>query len=245
MKPEPLFELWVYLSSTPLFGLTLTLFAFQTASVVYRRAGLHPLANPVAIAVLIVVAVLAATGVSYRTYFEGAQFVHFLLGTATVALAVPLYNVWNRFRSEVPALLATLAAGACASIAITVAVCAAFRMPRPLLLSMIPKSVTAPIAMGVAKEIGGAPTLAAVFAVSSGIIGAVGAKYVLDALGIRPWPARGFAIGLASHGIGTARAWSVHPEAGAYASLAMGMHGIVGAFVLPWATPWIIAIAGL
>jgi putative effector of murein hydrolase len=88
--------------------------------------------------------------------------------------------------------------------------------------------------MGIAEQIGISPTLTAVFAVVTGILGAVLARFILDALGMKSWWRRGFAIGVASHGIGASRAFSVSPEAGAYASLAMGMHGILGAIAIPW-----------
>ena len=101
--------------------------------------------------------------------------------------------------------------------------------------SLWAKSVTAPIAMGVAERIGASPTLTAVFAVVTGVLGAALGRFVLDAVGSREWWQRGFAIGIAAHGIGTSRAFSVHPEAGAYSSLAMGLHGVLGAVLIPLA----------
>jgi putative effector of murein hydrolase len=98
---------------------------------------------------------------------------------------------------------------------------------------MYPKSVTAPIAMGIAERIGVSPTLTAIFAVSTGILGAILAPFVLNALGMKAWWQRGFAIGIAAHGIGTSRAFSIHPEAGAYASLAMGLNGVISAVAIP------------
>jgi len=87
--------------------------------------------------------------------------------------------------------------------------------------------------MGVAERIGASPTLTAVFAVTTGVLGAIVARYVLDAMRLTEWWQRGFAIGVASHGIGTSRALSVNAEAGAFAGLAMGLHGIAGAVLLP------------
>ena len=102
-----------------------------------------------------------------------------------------------------------------------------------LVFPMFGKSVTAPIAMGIAERMGASPTLTAVYAVVTGIIGAILAKWVLDWIGNRQTWQRGFAIGVAAHGIGTSRAFTVSAESGAYASLAMGAHGIVGAFSIP------------
>jgi putative effector of murein hydrolase len=236
---EPLAEVWVYLAATPLFGLTLTLCAYVLADRLSARTGRHPLANPVLWSVAAIVALLAATGTPYRRYFEGAQFVHFLLGTATVALAVPLARLWPELRRRAGTLLVALALGA--SVSVLVALGSAHLLgASPLIVaSLLPKSVTAPIAMGIAERSGGSATLAAVFAATTGIVGALVVTPLLNALGVRDWAARGFAVGLAAHGIGTARAWSVHPRAGAYASLAMGLHGIAGALLLPLAARWL------
>lgn len=236
---EPLAEVWVYLAATPLFGLTLTLGAYVVADHVSARTGRHPLANPVLWSVLAIIAVLVATGTPYRRYFEGAQFVHFLLGTATVALAIPLARLWPELRSRRSALLGALALGASTSIAVALGLAWALGTSPAVLASLLPKSVTAPIAMGVAEKVGGSATLAAVFTVTTGIVGALVVTPLLNAMGVRDWAARGYALGLAAHGIGTARAWSVHPRAGAYASLAMGLHGVLGALLLPWLGGWL------
>jgi predicted murein hydrolase (TIGR00659 family) len=237
---EKLAEIWVYLSATPLFGLTLTLVAYVIADAVYQRTNKFPLANPVLISVALIVAVLTASGTSYQTYFQGAQFVHFLLGTATVALAIPLARLWKELASRALPLLTAMFAGATASVLVALGVAKLLAAPPAMMASLLPKSVTAPIAMGIAEQIGGSPTLAAVFAISTGIFGALIATPLLNALGVRDWSQRGFAVGVAAHGIGTARAYSVHPRAGAYASLGMGLHALLGALLLPWVARWLI-----
>ena len=232
MTPQ-LAEIWVYLSATPLLGLTLTLLAYQGAYWLYARSGMNPLANPVAIAVAIIVALLTLTGTSYATYFEGAQFVHFLLGPATVALAVPLYAQLPRLKRMLgPALLALLAGSVTAIVAATT-VGWALGGSRETLLSLAPKSVTTPIAMGIAEKIGGLPSLTAVLLVTTGILGAVMARGLLNALGCQDHAIRGFAVGVAAHGIGTARAFQVSETAGAFAALAMGLNGLATALLLP------------
>jgi predicted murein hydrolase (TIGR00659 family) len=233
------FELWVYLSASPLLGLTLTLVAYQLAQVAYARAKFHPLANPVPLAIVLIVAVLAVTGTDYKTYFDGAQFVHFLLGPAIVALAVPLYENWPRLRRLALPLAVGLAAGAATAVASTWLLAGLFDLPEATRVSLAAKSVTAPIAMGIAEKSGGTPALAAVFAIATGILGAVLGKFVLDACRIRQPEARGFAIGLAAHGIGTARAYQVNEVTGAFAGLALGLHGLLAAFVLPPLLNWI------
>ncbi len=235
-------ELWVYLSATPLFGLTATLGVYVLAQAASLRLGQPPWANPVLWTVVAIASVLLATGVSYPTYFAGAQFIHFLLGPAVVALAWPL---WQR-RAELrrrwgPLLLAALAGGAAAAGS-AVALGWAVGLPHEVVLSLAPKSVTAPVAMGVAEKIGGIPALAAVFAVLTGMVGALLGKYLFQLLRIpaaaEGWVARGFAMGTAAHGIGAARALQVHAGAGAYAALALGMQVVLASVLIPLLFRW-------
>ncbi|MFN9772584.1 MAG: LrgB family protein [Burkholderiales bacterium] len=226
-------EIWVYLSGSPLLALTLTLAAWELGTLAYEKSGRNPLVNPVAIAVAAVAATIVAIGMPYATYFEGAQFVHFLLGTATVALAVPIHRGLDALRGRVVPLVAALLGGGTVSIATALGAARLFGVDAPLQQGLWAKSVTAPIAMGVAERIGASPTLTAVYAVVTGVLGAALGRFVLDAVGCRAWWQRGAAIGIAAHGIGTSRAFNVHPEAGAWASLAMGLHGVIGAVLIP------------
>ena len=236
-------QLWVYLSSTPLFGLTATLLVYVLAQAFYLRMRQAPWANPVLWSVLVLALGLGLSGTEYPRYFSGAQFIHFLLGPAVVALAWPLWlrrtvlrRHWLRFT------LAALAGGSVAALS-AVALAWAGGLPRDVLLSLAPKSVTAPVAMGVAEKIGGIPALAAVFAVATGMVGALAGKYVFDALGIgrdgRGWMARGFALGTAAHGIGAARALQVNPEAGAWAALALGLQVVLASLLIPLLARWL------
>jgi predicted murein hydrolase (TIGR00659 family) len=240
MSPAPLGALWVYLAASPLLGLTITLIAYVVAYAIHRRLGFSPLANPVFIATFILVVVLSATHTSYRTYFEGAQFVHFLLGPATVALAVPLFRQLPTLRTSVLPLAAGLLAGSLTAIVSAVAVASAFGVPRSILASLAPKSATTPIAMGVADKLGGLPSLTAVFVLVTGVFGAVVGRSVLNALGIVQPRVRGFALGVSSHGIGTARAFQVGPEAGAFSGLGMGLNGALTALLVPLVFPWLV-----
>jgi putative effector of murein hydrolase len=226
-------EIWVYLSGSPLLALILTLAAYQIGVVAYERTGRHPLANPVAIAVVLVALAITAIDMPYAKYFEGAQFVHFLLGTATVALAVPIHHGLKELRGRIIPLLAAVLAGGTTSIVSGVGIARLLGADQTIVGGFYAKSLTAPIAMGVAERIHVSPTLTAVFAVSTGILGAVLARFVLDAVGSRQWWQRGFALGVAAHGIGTARAISVNAQAGQFAGLAMGLHGIIGAILIP------------
>lgn len=243
MTPR-LTELWVYLSASPLLGLTLTLVAYQAAFWLYKRAGFHPLANPVMLAIAMVATVLALSDMDYRTYFDGAQFVHFLLGPATVALAIPLYAQWSKLKALAGPLMIALFVGSLTAALSAYGIGALLGASQPSLMSLAPKSVTMPIAMAVAEPLGGLPALAAAMVMLTGVLGAIGAPYLYRWLRIEDHAIRGFAIGLASHGIGTARAFQVSEQAGAFAALAMGLNGLLTAVSLPWIMPWMERLFG-
>ncbi|ESJ12187.1 LrgB family protein [Cupriavidus gilardii] len=231
-------EIWVYLAASPLLGLTATLLAYVFAFRIYERARFSPLANPVMISVALLVAVLTVTGTPYQTYFDGAQFVHFLLGPATVALAVPLYQQLPKLRAHVLPLLGGLLAGSLVAVVSAVGIAWLLGASPEVVRSLAPKSVTIPIAMGVAEKIGGLPSLTAVLVMGTGIIGAISATKILNLLGMRDYSVRGFATGLAAHGIGTARAFQVNQEAGAFAALGMGLNGVLTAVLVPLLATW-------
>jgi len=237
MSPR-LNEIWVYLAASPLIGLTATLIAYVFAFRIYERAKFSPLANPVMISVAILVTVLTVTGTPYKTYFDGAQFVHFLLGPATVALAVPLYMQLPKLRSHVLPLLGGLLAGSVAAVASAVGIAYLLGASPEVVRSLAPKSVTIPIAMGVSEKIGGLPSLTAVMVMATGIIGAVSATWLLNLLRVRDYTVRGFATGVAAHGIGTARAFQVSQEAGAFSALGMGLNGVLTAILVPVMAAW-------
>jgi len=231
---EPLFfKLWVYLAEEPLLGLTVSLLAYIAGDWAHRKAGGSPVVNPVLIAVLLLVGLLWATGTDYAKYFDGAQFVHFLLGPATVALAVPLYRNVERLKEAALPLGAALIIGSLTASLTAVGAAWLLGATRETLLSIAPKSVTTPVAMGVAEQIGGLPSLTAVLVILTGIIGATLGTWTLNALRIKDWRARGFAVGIASHGIGTARAFQLNEVAGAFASLALGLNGLATAILVP------------
>lgn len=232
-------ELWVYLSATPLFGLTATLVVYVIARAAYQRADHAPWANPVLWSVVVLAALLTLSGTPYPTYFSGAQFIHFLLGPAVVALAWPLWQRRAELRLRVaPIAVSALAGGAAAAIS-AFAIGVALGLPPDVLRSLAPKSVTAPVAMGIAQQIGGIPALGAVFAVLTGLVGAVSAKYLFDALRVAAPEVRGFSIGTIAHGIGAARAMQVHPNAGAYAALALSLQVLLASLLMPLVFKWL------
>ena len=233
-------NLWVFLSGSPLLWLTATLVAYVAADAISAALNRHPLANPVLIAVVLVSIILVATGTQFPTYFAGAQFVHFLLGPATVALAIPLVRYLPQVRRTFIPMAAALVVGSVTAITSAVLLAKLFGLDRGAVLALAPKSSTAPIAMGIAEQIGAEPALTAVLVVLTGISGAIMVTPLMNALRLKNYAARGFAAGLTSHGIGTARAFQVNPLAGTFAGIALGLNGLLTALLVPLLLPWLL-----
>jgi predicted murein hydrolase (TIGR00659 family) len=227
-------DIWSFLNQDPLLWLTATLFAYAMGEAAFRASGRNPLANPVLIAVVILAAILWFSRTPYETYFDGAQFIHFMLGPVTVALAVPLYMNLHRIKAVIVPMAAALVAGSVTAAGTALGVAWALGVEGISLLSLAPKSVTAPVAIGISESIGGSTTLTAVMVILTGICGAVMVTPLMNVLGIRDWRARGFAVGVASHGIGTARAFQVNETAGAFAGIGMGLNALLTAVLAPF-----------
>ena len=238
MIPADLQTIWVYLAAQPLLGLTLTLIAYLIGQFLFTKGRRSPFLNPVLLAVVVLILLLKGTGTDYQTYFQGAQFVHFLLGPATVALALPLYRQLPALKRSVLAVAVALVVGSVIASLSAMAVARALGAAPQTVLSMAPKSVTMPIAMGVAEQIGGLPSLTAAMVLLTGICGAVVGPWILDRLGLSDARARGLAMGTASHGIGTARALQENETAGAFSGLAMGLNGVITAILVPILAGW-------
>lgn len=233
LDPAALTDLWVYLRATPLLWLTLTLIAYLAGVWLQARLGGAPWINPVAVAVALVILALIATDTAYPVYFDGAQFIHFLLGPATVALAVPLFDNARRVRRALVPLLCALVVGSVVAIGSAVALAALAGAPPALLASLAPKSITTPIAMAVSERLGGLPQVTAVLVILTGILGATVLSPTMRLMRLHDPRAIGLAAGLAAHGIGAARAFQIHPVAGAFAGLAMGLNGLLTSVLVP------------
>lgn len=233
-------ELWSYLSAAPLTWLTATLLAYLAADAAAKRLENAPWANPVLFSVLLIAPVLWGTETAYATYFEGAQFIHFLLGPATVALALPLWDNRETILASVAPIALALIVGSVVAAGSVIIMARLAGLPEAVLLSLAPKSTTAPVALGIAEAVGGIPTLTAVLVILTGIIGAVTVTPLMNLLRITDWRARGFSVGVASHGIGTARAFQVNPVAGAYAGIAMALNALLTSFIVPLLVRWLL-----
>jgi predicted murein hydrolase (TIGR00659 family) len=223
------------LAQNPVFGVTITLLAYEIGRWVQGRSGGWPLANPVLIAIVLIVAGLELCSIPYDIYLKGGGLIQFMLGPATVALALPIYANATRIRGAAAGIAAGVAVGATVACASAVGIAWLLGVPDDVLRSIASKSVTTPIAIGISQEIGGHPSLTAVLVITSGIIGAMLSGRLYDWIGLRDWEARGLATGIASHGIGTAQMLSVNETAGAFAGLAIGLTGLFTAIVLPYA----------
>jgi predicted murein hydrolase (TIGR00659 family) len=233
IEKDKLYNIWVYLQAEPLFWITLTLGAYLIGDWLYKKSNKFPLVNPVAISILIISFILLTLNISYERYFNGAKFIHFLLGPATVSLAIPIYKKIDLISKEIKSILISLIAGSIFAVLITFYLASYLKIDQEIILSLVPRNVTAPIAMGISEIIGGIPSLTAIITIITGIVGASLGTFTLDLLKLKDMSARGFGFGLASHGIGTARAMSKNETAGVFAALAMGLSGIVVSIIIP------------
>lgn len=224
--------LWVYLAASPLLWLTATLAVWIAAVGLSKLSLGNPLLNPTLVSVSAIALVLLIANVDYRRYFDGAQFIHFLLGPATVALGIPLYERLSLVKANLFPISVALLVGSATAVGSTVFLGRAFRLAEPVTASLAPKSTTAAIAMAVSSDLGGNPSLTAAVVVLTGICGAVMATPLMNAMRVKDFSAGGFAVGLASHGIGTARAYAVHPIAGLFSGIAMSLNAILTSLIV-------------
>lgn len=234
-----IYHAWVYLQSGPLFGLTITMLAWQAAVWIDLRARHAAWTNPIMLAIIFLVIILLATGTSYHNYFDGARYVQFLLGPATVALAVPMYaNLATMRRNLIPILAAIITGSAAASLS-AMLISRALGAPRSVVISMAPKSVTTPIAMGISQDLGGVPSLTAIFVLLTGIFGGLVCVSLFRLLRIGDWRAQGLAGGTGAHGMATARLLLMNETAGAFGGLAIGLNGLITSILAPLLVRWL------
>jgi predicted murein hydrolase (TIGR00659 family) len=226
-------DFFVYLRSSPLTALTATLVAYQLGVVLQKRCGGSPLANPVLFAVVVLAGALELTGTAYSRYFAGAQFINFLLGPAVVALAVPLHRQLPLIRDAKWPIALCIGAGGLVAIFTAAYSAHLFGASDQIARSLAPKSTTAPVALGLSKDLGGIPALTAALTIMTGIVGAIFGQGLARRPGVRDDRALGLAFGVASHGIGTARALQLSETAGAFASLGFALNATVTAVALP------------
>lgn len=239
MIKEDFFQIWVFLADSPLLWLTVTLFVYLLSVQLYRRANANPLFLPVLTSVCAIVGILVITKTPYETYFEGAQFIHFLVGPATVALAIPLYKQLPRLLQLWRPLSISLVVGSLVGLISSAFISHWAGASPETIVSLMPKSATMPIAMAISEYFGGQPSLTAVSVAFTGIVGSVMATPVFNLLRIHDPVARGVAVGVSTHAIGTARIIQISESMGAFAALAMSVTGILTALFMPLVIQWL------
>jgi len=233
LLPLPFFHVWAYLQTQPLLGLTATLCTWELASFLDARAGHKAFTNPTVLSIIFLATALLITHTPYSAYFTGAQYVHFLLGPATVALAVPMYANLPAIKRNFTAIIISLSAGSIAAASSAMLIAKGLGAPAQIIISLGPKSVTTPIAMGIAQNLGGQPPLTAVFVMLTGMFGTIICTGVLRLARVTDWRAQGLAAGTAAHGLATAHMLRLNQTAGAFGGLAIGLNGIVTSLILP------------
>ena len=230
---EIVHNVWTQITPTPLFGVTLTVLSYAIGLAIQRACRGAAVVNPVLISILLIASILKATGTSYQTYFAGGQFIHFLLGPATVALAVPLVINLEHLKRNLLGVVLAVTSGSLVSLFCGITLVELCGGTRQVALSMAPKAVTSPIAIDVAQTVGGIPALAAVLAISSGILVAILIQPLLPWIKTKDAHVFGLAAGTVGSGIGAAHAIQFHEIAGAFAGVAIALNGLLTALVVP------------
>jgi len=226
-------HIWTPLSSGSLLWLALTIVAFLAGRAIQKACHASPFANPVLIAILVVGSALAMSGTPYSVYFSGAQFIHLLLGPATIALAIPLARNFSLVKNNIKSLGLALMAGSATSIASGIGIVWLLGGSRAIAFSVAPKAATTPIAMAVSQQNGGLPALTAGLAILGGILAAIAGQRVLHGFKIRNWRAQGLAAGVAGSGIATAHVAAQNELGAAFAAIGVGMNGLLTALLVP------------
>ncbi len=234
---ENLAATWEWLSTSPLLALTLTVGVYWAADKLWERSGRHPLLTPLLITVTVISIVLVVAGIDYTAYADGASILTILLGPATVALALPLHRQASHVKEAAPMVLGAVLVGAFFSIISGYWVTLWLGGSTELAASMAPKSATTPIAMALAEQIVGLAPLAVLFVMVAGLAGAVIGPKILDLVRVTDPRARGLAMGVASHGVGTSRAFQEGQAQGAFSGLAMGLTGLTVSLIITWLVP--------
>jgi predicted murein hydrolase (TIGR00659 family) len=228
--------------ASPIFFLTLTMLSYAGFEKLFTKANFNPLLNPVMLTIAFVVGFLMVFEIDFQSYFKNVEFLNFLLGPATVALAIPLYRSYEEIKKSSFAIVITLILGSVFAILSAILIAYLLGGSKEVILSFAPRSATSPIAIGISQEIGGIPSLTAALVILTGIICAMSSTIIFNLLGIKDKRARGFATGLVGHGIGTAHKMRQNEQSGAFAGLAMALNGVATAILVPTIVPLVMKI---
>jgi putative effector of murein hydrolase len=224
----------------PLFALTLTLLAYQGAMFLYQRSQRAALLHPTISGACLIALALLVIGEDYQHYYQNIDWLNFLLGPVTVALAVPLYRQLHLLREMAGPLMIATALGGIFASASALLIAWLFGANDLTLLSLTTKSITTPVAITVTENLGGITTIAVGSVILTGVVGITTVNWLFAKLGIEDDRVWGFCLGLSAHAIGTSRAFERSPVAGAFSSLALCLNGAFTALMVPIAVPWFL-----
>lgn len=214
------------LGNSLFFGVVISVLAYQSGLMI-RRKWKFAILNPLLISIIIVIAVLLVFHMDYETYNEGAKYLSYLLTPATVCLAIPLYEQLEHLKKNVKAIAAGILSGVLSSLISVLALSAAFGLSHKEYVTLLPKSITTAIGMGVSEELGGIVTITVAVIIVTGVLGNIIAELVCRLFRIKEPVAKGIAIGSASHAIGTAKALEMGEVEGAMSSLSIAVSGLL------------------
>ncbi len=228
-------ELHAWVIQNPTTSVLITLAGYYLCLSLYKRFNHTAALQPVMISIILIVSLISWLEIPYTTYFEHNKIIHFLLGPATVALAIPLYKNKQRIRQLAIPLFSAVIIGGSMAIFFAVSIAWLLNASSDVLLSLAPKSVTTPIALSIAESINAIPSLTAAFVLITGVVGAVIAEPLFRMIKEEDDGIKGMAIGISAHGVGTAKALEISPQCGAFSALSMGLTGAYTALMLPYA----------
>jgi len=218
--------------TSPVFGVIISLIAYEIGALIKQKLKLS-IFNPLLIAIIILIAFLLKFNIKYDDYNNGGQVISFFLAPATVALALPLYKKFSLFKENAMPILVGILSGTISGIISVIALGKLFNLSGELTKSLIPKSITTPIGMALAKQLGGLPSIAVVAIIITGILGSIIGPFLYKILKINDEVAMGIAMGSASHAVGTAKAMEIGETEGAMSSLTIAISGIMTVLIAP------------
>ncbi|OPJ57586.1 LrgB family protein [Clostridium oryzae] len=218
--------------NSPVFGVLASLMAYEIGSFIKEKLKLS-IFNPLLIAIIILIAFLMKFHINYANYNHGGQIISFFLAPATVALALPLYKKFSLFKENALPILAGILCGAVSGMLCVITLSKLFNLSDQLTKSLIPKSITTPIGMALANQIGGLPSIAVVAIIITGILGSIIGPFLNRILKINDKVAMGIAMGSASHAVGTAKAMEIGETEGAMSSVTIAISGIITVIIAP------------
>lgn len=218
---------------TPMFGILLTLLAFEVGLWIQKKTKSLFL-NPLFIAIVIVILFLLLTGIDLETYQLGGDIINLFLGPATVVLAIPLYQQLQNLKRYAFPIIIGIVIGVLAGFAATLACALLMKFDTQMIASLLPKSITTPIGIELSTQLGGIPSITVLTILITGLFGAIGADIIFRIFRIDHPIAKGIAIGTSAHALGTTKALKMGHVEGAMSSLAIGVAGILSVFLIPW-----------